>query len=340
MVESLNKGNAATNMKWNLSHITIVTTQKCNLLCKGCYVDTNMCSGLDISRLEDDILLPFVELGGKTIGFSGGEPLLYNELFAAIRMAKQHNILTSLVTNGVLLSREVAKSLKNLGLDSLQISLDSSDATYNDNIRGCGNKENVVNAIKNAVDVGLSPSLVAVPNISLLNNFETYIIEACRLKVGKVYIRRKIKNIATEQLIEEREFNKRFLCKIKEMIAKFPSIKIVSGDPLFNVLRFNGQYDNTIPLFSGCSAGITSLAIWPNGIITPCTRLSAQLGNVYREGLRQTWMESEPLLNLRKRNLHGECGQCELRYACGGCRASSFNETGDFLGGDPMCFRK
>lgn len=333
-----NEGNSTNAMKLQLSHITVVTTQRCNLSCKGCYVDINSGNDLDIDELEKRILLPFVALGGKSIGFSGGEPLLYEGLFEAICMAKRHDLYVSLVTNGVLLSRDKAQALVDVGVNSLQISLDSSNTTYNDGIRGYGNKALVIRAIKNAVCVGIVPSLVAVPNRSLLNEFENYIKEARQLNVRMICLRRPIKKLDAKALAEERAFNKTFLIKVKEMQAKYPDIGIISGDPLFNILRFEGQYDNTIPMFSGCSAGVSSLAIWPNGVITPCTRLFAPIGNVNNEGLEKIWLESELLVNLRLRNLHGACGQCVFRYICGGCRASSFLDTGVVYERDPMCF--
>lgn len=336
----INRRNTTNAMMPPLSHITVVTTQRCNLSCKGCYIDINSGNDLDINEFDRKILLPFTVLGGKSIGFSGGEPLLYEGLYDAIRLAKQYCLFVSLVTNGVLFDRSTAKTLAELGVNSLQISLDSSDNAYNDDIRGYGNKNMVARAIKNAVSVGLSPSLVAVPNQSLLGELENYIKEARQLNVSRIYLRRSIKKLNAKSFEEERMFNKTFLIKVKEMQTKYPDIGIISGDPLFNTLRFEGQFDNTIPLFSGCSAGISSLAIWPNGIVTPCTRLSVPIGNVNDEGLEKIWLENKILLNLRSRELKGECGQCAFRYVCGGCRASSFIDTDDVYASDPLCFIK
>lgn len=325
-------------MKLPLSHITVVTTQKCNLTCKGCYVDTRVHNDLDLGKLKENILLPFVALGGKTIGFSGGEPLLYDGIFDAIRIAKQCNLYVSVVTNGILLNYDMAKDLAESGVNSLQISLDSSDEAYNDSIRGKGNKKSVIQAVENATSVGLSPCLVAIPNRSLLCDFETYVNEARRLKIRSIYIRRLVMKFETATFDEEKAFNKDFLFKIKDLNEKYSDINIVSGDPLFNLLRVEGKEDKTIPLFSGCSAGITSLAIWPDGIMTPCTRLFAPLGNIYLEGLEKTWLENDLLYKLRLRELNGACKQCAFRYLCGGCRASSFVVSGDMFACDPMCF--
>lgn len=327
------------NMNLSLSHITLITTQKCNLSCKTCYINNNVKDELNIVNLEKSILAPFTNLGGKSVGFSGGEPLMYEWLFDAIRLAKQYNLFVSVVTNGVLLSFDIAKTLAQLGVNSLQISLDSSDESYNDAIRGKGNKEMVVTAINNAVRAGLTPSLVAVPNISLLRGFETYINEAQQLKVRSIYLRRPIRKVNPVVIQEEMTFNRDFLRKVQEMRFKWPNIIIASGDPLFNVLERdnNREKGSLIPMFSGCSAGVNSLAIWPNGIVTPCTKLFTPIGNVYHEALGKMWLESELLGKLRQREFHGKCGQCSFRYLCGGCRASAFVNTLDVYGSDPLC---
>lgn len=337
---SLNNGSSANKMKFPLSHITVVTTQKCNLACKGCYVDTCVHNDLDLEKLKENILLPFVKLGGKTIGFSGGEPLMYDGIIDAIRMAKQCTLFVSLVTNGTLLSYDMAKTLARLGVNSLQISLDSSDEAYNDSIRGKGNKKSVVQAIKNATSAGLSTCLVAIPNRSLLCNFETYVNEARRLKIRTIYIRRAVMKFKEAVLEDEKAFNRELMFKIKELDEKYSDVSIVSGDPLFNLLRIEEKEDKTIPLFSGCSAGITSLAIWPNGIITPCTRVYYPIGDIYEEGLEKIWIGSNVLMELRQRDLQGKCEQCKYRYLCGGCRASAYINIGDICAQDPMCYIK
>ena len=325
-------------MNWPLSHITLVVTKSCNLSCKGCYVDSTVGEEWNFDEFENKLLLPFIALGGKSIGFSGGEPLLYGKLYDAIRVAKHYHLFVSLVTNGLLLSYDYARSLSNLGVDSLQISLDSSDIVYNDAIRGRGNKASVIAAIKNANEVGLSTNLVAVPNRSLFHELESYVSEALQLNIRSIYLRRRIINVKPNSLKDEIDFNREFLRKILDIRAKYPEISIVSGDPLFNVIKFGQESDNLVPLYSGCSAGITSLAIWPNGLITPCTRLNVSIGNLYDDELGTIWHTSDILHDLRQRNLHGACGECAFKFLCGGCRASSYIQYKDLFAVDPMCF--
>lgn len=326
-------------MNLPLSHITVIVTQKCNLSCQGCYVNTDAPGEWDIEAFEESILKPFVSLGGKSIGFSGGEPMLYRGLVEGIRLAKKYHLYVSLVTNGTLLNHETARMLASLGVDSLQISLDSSETSYNDSIRGAGNKEKVLAAVKCAVSAGLATNLVAVPNQSLLRCFDSYVNEARQLGIRSIYLRRRIERMKPEEQPQEISLNKEFLRRIKEAHAKYPDIRISSGDPLFNILEYDTEGKETILLFSGCSAGITSLAVWPDGALTPCTRLYAPVGNVFVEGLEQSWLHSELLNRLRDRESLEGCGECVFRFVCGGCRASAFVQTENVFGCDPLCFK-
>lgn len=325
-------------MSIRLSHITISVTTYCNLSCKGCYTRSIGNETLDINRFTENILKPFVSLGGRSIGFTGGEPLMYSEIYKLIEIAKQYSLYVSLVTNGTLLNEENAKQLHNLGLDSLQISLDTFVSEDNDFIRGKGNKANVIKALRCAESWGLSPILVAVPNKSLYENIDEYIIEAINHHVRSIYLRRRINKVDNLQLNLDLEFNRDFLVKIREISKRNTNIRINSGDPLYCVLQYEGTDVNVRKMFAGCSAGINSLAIKANGDVIPCTRVDVPIGNVYKEDLRDIWEESPVLHRLRKRELKGECNICKFKFLCGGCRASALINKGDIYESDPMCF--
>ncbi len=88
----------------------------------------------------------------------------------------------------------------------------------------------------------------------------------------------------------------------------------------------------------GCPAGTHYMGIRPNGDVTPCPYLPVFGGNLTSRGLREIWERSEPFVKIRERGgLGGRCGACELRGACGGCRARAYGMTGDFLAEDPLC---
>jgi MoaA/NifB/PqqE/SkfB family radical SAM enzyme len=72
-------------------------------------------------------ILPKLQ-GAKVLYLNvNGEPLLYESIFAAVKLAKKYVPSVRLITNGTLLSREVSRELQQAGLSQLGVSIDSAD---------------------------------------------------------------------------------------------------------------------------------------------------------------------------------------------------------------------
>jgi radical SAM protein with 4Fe4S-binding SPASM domain len=70
----------------------------------------------------------------------------------------------------------------------------------------------------------------------------------------------------------------------------------------------------------------------------PCVFFPHTVGNAYTDDLKGLWKKQELLKALRNKDgLKGNCGRCEYRYQCGGCRARAYGYLGDPLGPDPGC---
>ena len=104
------------------------------------------------------ILGAFHQLGVKAVRLTGGEPLLYPHIEDLLARIKQTGWFEdiSMTTNGSLLAPRAAK-LKELGLNRVNISLDSLDS---DAFALCVGKANqldsVLNGIQSAIDAGFT----------------------------------------------------------------------------------------------------------------------------------------------------------------------------------------
>lgn len=88
-----------------------------------------------------------------------------------------------------------------------------------------------------------------------------------------------------------------------------------------------------------CQAGISGLTLLPDGTIMPCRRLNVPIGNVRKDSLREVWVSSEVLQQLRNKEIYkGKCGICRRWATCRGCRAIAYAHSGDLLTEDPQCF--
>ena len=73
------------------------------------------------------ILDKAVSLNVGLISFLGGEPMIWEHLYDAIRLCTKHHILTDITTNGTMLNNETIHKLGNSGLDYLNVSVDTKD---------------------------------------------------------------------------------------------------------------------------------------------------------------------------------------------------------------------
>lgn len=105
-----------------LAHV--VPMRRCNLSCAYCneYDDHSRPVPLEVMRRRIDRL---AELGTSVVTISGGEPLLYPDLDALIAHVRRRGIISGLITNGYLLTRERILRLNRAGVEHLQISIDN-----------------------------------------------------------------------------------------------------------------------------------------------------------------------------------------------------------------------
>ena len=100
------------------------------------------------------------------------------------------------------------------------------------------------------------------------------------------------------------------------------------SDKLVNLAEFIG----------GCGCGRFYCAIRPNGSIEPCVFFPLTLGNIKTDDFEKLWINNPVFKDVRNKDkLEGNCGKCDYKYYCGGCRARAYGYTGNYLAPDPGC---
>jgi len=104
--------------------VHLIPIRRCNLSCTYCneFDKTSDPVPLDTVLERVDRL---ADLGTGALHLSGGEPLLHPDVEAIIRHIRRRGMLSGLLTNGYLLTRERIEALNDAGLDQLQISVDN-----------------------------------------------------------------------------------------------------------------------------------------------------------------------------------------------------------------------
>lgn len=150
-----------------IRYLRVSLTDVCNLRCVYCMPE-QMTFRPGTALLRDDEVLTlirlFAELGVEKIRFTGGEPTLRRNLVELVRaVAACPGIRTvGLTTNGILLDF-LARPLREAGLCSVNVSLDTLDAARFRRITRWGNLRDVVAGLEAAERVGLTIKINAVP---------------------------------------------------------------------------------------------------------------------------------------------------------------------------------
>ena len=119
---------------WLLAELTY----RCPLQCPYCSNPLDFSQqGRELSTAEwIDVFRQARELGAAQLGFSGGEPLVRQDLEELIRAASELGYYTNLITSGIGLDEARIEAFKRVGLDHIQISFQASDETVNNLLAG------------------------------------------------------------------------------------------------------------------------------------------------------------------------------------------------------------
>lgn len=138
-----------------LSSLHFELTSRCNAFCKHCYNNSGINNNEDAMTPKKwlEFSKYLVNKGGVfECLLSGGEPLLLgNSLFDIMDVLHEDGTIFLVMTNGQLLTDDIAKKLKKYKYHWLQVSIDGATKEYHDSFRqveGCWEK-----AVKGAVAI-------------------------------------------------------------------------------------------------------------------------------------------------------------------------------------------
>lgn len=143
----------------------IVLTYKCNNRCKWCYAAPLDFSSQEMSLEKAKKVLDLLKkLGVKVVGFIGGEPTLYTELFPLVKYAKKEGFDITLYTNGRKLADEsFLNELIEAGVNQINISIQSIKSKVHDSITGCdGSLNETIKGIENCFKRNVATRLLVV----------------------------------------------------------------------------------------------------------------------------------------------------------------------------------
>ena len=167
------------NFGRQINYLRLSVTDLCNLRCKYCMPDGVACklNHEDILRLEEieKIADIFISLGITKIRITGGEPLLRKNIMSLINNLGRREGLKelALTTNGILL-KDFAKDLKQAGVNSINISLDTLNKQKFYDLTGKDDLHKVLEGLEETKKIGFKSIKL---NVVLIKNFNDDEIE-------------------------------------------------------------------------------------------------------------------------------------------------------------------
>ncbi len=339
-------------------------TRRCNLKCVHCYAHAkDIPFDNELTTEQGKVLIDDLSAYGSPVMlFSGGEPLVRKDLPQLAAYAVEKGMRAVISTNGTLITPQMARTLKEIGLSYVGISLDGMQE-INDRFRGVkGAFRSALEGIKNTQDAGIKVGLRftinkfnfrEIPKIfQLLEEMDIprvcfyHLVYAGRAtELVKEDLSHAQTRAALDLIIDETR-RLHAAGKPKEVLTvdnhadgPYIYLRLLEEDPqrakeVLKLLIWN-EGNN-----SGRGIGCVS---WDGEVYADQFWRHYSFGNVKDRPFSEIWTDtSEPLLGKlkeKKKHVKGRCATCNWLDVCGGnFRVRAEAVSGDVWAPDPACY--
>lgn len=315
-------------------------THKCPLECTYCYNQLDFAKTKDQMTKEDwfRVMDEARAMGAVQLGISGGEPLLHKDIVEIVQRATDLKFYTNLITSGIGADLSILEKLKNAGLKTIQLGIQSHNENTMTLITNSRNayKDKIAFA-EEAKRLGIQlivNSCITRQNIGEIGGIIEFAesLNANYLEIANIqYYGWALENIdallpTEEQIVEAKRVTDYYREQRKDMKVFF-----VVPD-----------YFATRPKACMNGWGSTFLTINPDGVALPCNTantLPLEFPNVREASIEYIWNESKAFNYFRgDKWMNPTCRECpEKEQDFGGCRCQAFALTNDMHEADPVC---
>ncbi|RLF23837.1 MAG: hypothetical protein DRN15_01855 [Thermoprotei archaeon] len=312
-------------------------TSRCTMNCLHCYAKIHCTVGELNTTKAIKVIEEAADYGVRRIVFTGGEPLVRQDIWKLVRTAREHSMEVAIITSGWLLSSEVLELASRYDVE-FYLSLESMLEEVHDMIRGTGSWRRTMKAIRELEREGIEYSLITT--LSKLNKNSAWkvplelapSVEWCDgfsfipvLPSGNALKRREL-------LLDSKE--------LIDIAMKLDEVsRMVDVRAYLWCMSFIKRYVRR--LYVGSCRRSNVIDLDPAGNVLLCDTLSLRLANVVEMGFAKAIKKAEesPVQRILEETVQLEpCRGCSLRQFClGGCYVRAFQEFGDIGMPDPLC---
>lgn len=291
-------------------HVYFALTNRCCLKCAMCDIAKTP------SKIEDELSTPKIkeiifqikDLGVKHLIFSGGEPLLREDLLEILEFSISIGIrMVDVITNGILFDENMIQKLIKIKLNHITVSLDGLKET-NDEIRGEGSFEKSANNIDklNYYKEKFNSFFPTVGiNFTIMNkNIDDIlkIIEFARNKKCNIVVFQPV--LFSNTRMHEKRKNilwpsEANILKLKEILYKVATLKNTLKD--LNIYTDAAVLRAIPDYFKGrrpgnnfkCYEGIKRIVITYDGKVWSCMGIC---GDLKKDNLKNIWFSKKAMI--------------------------------------------
>jgi len=276
-----------------------------------------------------------------SVCLQGGEPFLRQDLKGIIQGIVNNRMRFSILSNGTMITDEMAGFLASTGrCDSVQVSIDGSQAMFHEPHRGSGNFQKAVQGLRCLMKHNVCVTArvtIHRQNFEDLEAAARFLLDDLQVPVISTNSANCFglcrENVETVQLsVQERSQAMRILLKLAK---RYPERIQATAGPLAEARswletereRRAGMTGNSMGgRLTGCGCAFQKLAVRADGIIVPCCQLpSMKLGRINVDTLKEVWLDHPDLKRLRERDKipladFDYCSDCQyIGFCTGSC---------------------
>jgi radical SAM protein with 4Fe4S-binding SPASM domain len=313
-------------------HTVWEMTGNCNLKCIHCHAFGGEATYDELSTEEGMRLIDQIAASGiRTFVFSGGEPLLREDLFALIAYAKSKRFNVFIATNGTLITSEVATLLKAFDV-GVVIGLDGMNPATHDAIRGVdGAYDAVIAGIEHCAAEKLYLHVNIVASRRNFDEIGRIIDYGDSLGAYSYFVYNFVPcgrgEAVRDGALDHEEFNALLdLLLTKQRDVRGIIIPVAAPEYWAYALHRRGIHRRRIIQFigqfiGGCLADKGMMYIKPDGAVWACPFLPVPVGTVRKDSV-DTIQNNLRAFSFSQGD--SDCAGCDYVQVCGGCKARMF----------------
>ena len=301
--------------------VQVDLTYRCTERCVHCYLDHDDHGEMTTAEIKH-LLREMADAGVFILTLSGGEIFLRKDFFELLEYARRElTFCVKLKTNAIMIREREAARIRDLGVQSIQISIYSHRPEVHDAITLVpGSLKRSLDAIRFLKSQGRR---VVMANVLMTHNIHDY--NGVRALAEELGVESTLDPTITPMMDGDRSVlslsvDQGMLHQVfrdKGLIGDVEEFCAVKAPPDENAME-------NLP----CSAGHTTCYVSPYGDVYPCVQFPYTTGNVRQQRFLDIWRHSDRMNEVRAIRLKHltNCSSCVHGGSCTRCPGLAFME--------------